>query len=62
MASKENVNDLGYANDWAEDSMERRLVEMAKSAGYEFVEEFIPPHTYKYTCEEAGLVYRTNCS
>ena len=56
------IRDLGYANGWSEGSIERRLVEMTKEAGYSFKEEFIPPHTYKYTCIEAGLTYRTNCS
>lgn len=62
MASKGNLNDLGYANGWSEDSIERRLVENAKKAGYEFVSEFIPPHTFVFTCEEAGLMYRADCS
>ena len=57
-----NMRDLGYANGWHTDSLERRLVDMTKEAGYKFVEEFIHPHTYRYTCKEAGLTYRTNCS
>lgn len=56
------MRDLGYANGWHEDSLERRLVEMTKEAGHKFKEEFIPPHEYKYTCVEAGLMYHTNCS
>ena len=56
------MRDLGYANGWHTDSLERRLVDMTKEAGYKFVEEFIHPHTYRYTCKEAGLTYRTNCS
>lgn len=57
-----NMKDLGYANGWHEDSLEKRLVEMTRRAGYEFKEEFLPPHTFKYTCLEAGLTYRTCCS
>lgn len=57
-----NMKDLGCANGWHEDSLEQRLVDMAKAAGYKFREEFAPPHTYIYTCTEAGLTYRTNCS
>lgn len=57
-----NMKDLGYANGWSEDSLEQRLVDMTRRAGYKFNEEFIPPHTYKYTCTGAGLTYRTNCS
>lgn len=57
-----NMRDLGFANGWGEDSLERRLVEMTRQAGYTFDEEFIPPHAYVYTCAEAGLKYRTNCS
>lgn len=57
-----NMRDLGFANGWPTDSLERRLVNMAKEAGYAFKEEFIPPHEYKYTCVEAGLIYHTNCS
>lgn len=62
MAIENNINDLGCANGWSEDGIEQRLVESAKSAGYTFKEEFRPPHTYVYTCEEAGLRYHTNCS
>ena len=61
-SKSKNMRDLGYANRWSEDSLERRLVDMTRRAGYKFREEFFPPHTYKYTCEEAGLTYRTNCS
>ena len=57
-----NMKDLGYANGWHEDSLEKRLVDMTRQAGYKFREEFISPHTFKYTCEEAGLMYCTNCS
>ena len=57
-----NMRDLGYANGWAEDSLESRLVEMTRAAGYSFREEFRPPHTFVYTCPEAGLTYKTNCS
>lgn len=60
--AERNIKDLGYANGWSPDSLERRLVEMTEKAGYKFKEEFIPPHEYKYTCVEAGLTYRTNCS
>lgn len=56
------MKDLGCANGWHEDSLEKRLVEMTRKAGYKFKEEFLPPHTFKYTCEEAGLTYRTCCS
>jgi len=59
---KKNIKDLGFANGWSEDSVERKLVEKAKNAGYRFKETFIPPHTFEYVCEEAGLKYRTNCS
>ena len=62
MAEERNMRDLGWANGWADGSLEKRLVEMTKEAGYVFKEEFIPPHTYKYTCKEAGLTYRTDCS
>lgn len=57
-----NMRDLGFANGWSPDSLEQRLVNMAREAGYSFREEFIPPHEYKYTCIEAGLTYHTNCS
>ena len=57
-----NMRDLGVANGWHDDSLETRLVEMTRKAGYTFTEEFIPPHTFRYTCKEAGLTYRTICS
>ena len=56
------MKDLGYANGWHEDSLEQRLVDMCREAGYKFREEFHAPHTYTYTCQEAGLMYHTNCS
>lgn len=62
MDKERNIKDLGYANGWHDDSLEKRLVEMTRKAGYRFHEEFEPPHTYKYTCKEAGIMYRTNCS
>lgn len=57
-----NMRDLGCANGWSDDSIECRLVEMTRQAGYKFKEEFIPPHTFRYTCKEAGLAYHTICS
>ncbi len=57
-----NIKDLGFANGWSADSLEQRLVDMTRKAGYSFQEEFIPPHTYVYTCKEARLRYKTNCS
>lgn len=60
--TNKNMRDLGCANGWDSESLEQRLVDMTKQAGYTFKEEFCPPHTYVYTCVEAGLKYRTNCS
>ena len=57
-----NMRDLGVANGWHDDSLEKRLVEMTRKAGYSFIEEFIPPHTFRYTCTEAGITYTTICS
>lgn len=57
-----NIRDLGCANGWPDGSLEQRLVEMTRKAGYTFKEVFCPPHTYIYTCHEAGLKYHTNCS
>ena len=57
-----NMRDLGCANGWPDGSLEKRLVEMTRKAGYSFTEEFMPPHTYVYVCREAGLKYHTNCS
>lgn len=62
MEENRNMRDLGIANGWHDDSLEVRLVEMTVKAGYKFKEEFIPPHKFKYTCEEAGLMYWTICS
>ena len=62
METTNNMRDLGVANGWPDDSLELRLVEMTRQAGYRFVEEFHPPHTFVYTCIEAGLKYRTICS
>jgi len=62
MEEERNIKDLGFANGWSADSLERRLVDMTMKAGYTFQEEFTPPHTYTYTCKEAGIRYRTNCS
>lgn len=59
---KRKLRDLGFANGWHEDSLEQRLVDMTREAGYSFKEEFVPPHQYKYTCEEAGIMYHTDCS
>ena len=62
MDENKNMRDLGCANGWADDSLENRLVEMTVAAGFKFKEEFEPPHTFRYTCKEAGLTYYTICS
>lgn len=54
-----NMRDLGNSREWPPGSLEQRLVEMTVKAGYVFEEQFIAPHTYKYTCKEAGLTYWT---
>ena len=64
MEKEKNIKDLGCANAWwgNEDSLEYRLVEMTRWAGLEFTEERIDSNNFRYTCKEAGLTYRTNCS
>lgn len=59
-----NMRDLGYANGWHADSLEQRLVSMAREAGYKFVEVSHDPRGYDtvYECKEAGLRYHVDSS
>ena len=54
-----NMRDLGFANGWSDDSLERRLYEMTLKAGYKFEEVSHEPHGYDtvYECKEVGLRY-----
>ena len=58
------MKDLGYANGWHSDSLESRLCELARLAGYSFVEV---SHDERgtdtvYECAEAGLRYHVDSS
>ena len=59
----QNIKDLGTANGWSSDSLEQRLVDMAKKAGYTFEQVEHNEHGYDtvYECKEAGLRYHV-CS
>ena len=64
MAEERNMRDLGYANGWSSDSLESRLVSMARKAGYQFNEV---SHNERgtdtvYECKEAGLRYHVDSS
>ena len=64
MAENRNMIDLGYANGWHEDSIENRLVDMTRQAGYKFKEV---SHNARgtdtvYECSEAGLRYHVDSS
>lgn len=59
-----NMRDLGYANGWSSDSLEARLVEMTRKAGFTFKEV---SHNERgtdtvYECAEAGLRYHVDSS
>lgn len=58
-----NMRDLGFANGWTDDSLESRLLEMTRKAGYQFKEVRHDLHGYDniYECQEAALRYHT-CS
>lgn len=59
-----NMRDLGYANGWSRDSIENRLIDMAREAGYHFVVTSHDPRGTDtvYECKEAGLRYHVDSS
>lgn len=64
MANGDNFNDLGFANGWKDDSIEQRLVNSAREAGYKFVEVSHKENGSDtvYECQEAGLRYHVDSS
>lgn len=62
--AERNIKDLGYSNGWSADSLESRLVDMAREAGYQFKQV---SHNERgtdtiYECREAGLRYHIDSS
>jgi len=54
-----NMRDLGFANGWNDDSLESRLIEMTRKAGYNFkeVKHDVNGYDSVYECQEAALRY-----
>lgn len=61
---KTNTRDLGFANEWAADSLEQRLYKMTLEAGYKFKEISHDScgRDIVYECVEAGLRYHVDSS